>query len=150
MTSGARLLLIIVVGGVLLAAGTVATTAAAIYSAGTIGVDVRERSGNAVTVRVPAGVANVALALVPDRVIEELWREAAHDEELEPWLPAVREAWGEIDSARDFVLVEVSERNHHVRVEKKGRHLMVHVDSDGDTVSVTIPVSTIRRVIHKL
>lgn len=150
MTSGARLLLIVVVGGVLLVAGTVATTAAAIYSAGSIGIDVREISGSNVTVRVPAGLANVALAFVPDRVVEEVWREAAHDEELEAWLPAIRDAWDEIDSARDFVLVEVSERASHVRVEKLGRHLVIRVESDGDSVHVTIPVSTVRRVIHKL
>ena len=50
----------------------------------------------------------------------------------------------------DFVLVEISGPNEHVRVEKRGQQLIVLVDSGGERVKVAIPLKTIRKLLEKV
>ena len=148
MSTGARLLLIVLIGGVLLAFASVAAAAAAIYGAGTIAVNVQERAGSHVSVHVPAGLANMVLGLVPDRVIEEALAEA--NAEIEPWVPAARNAWKQLEQAPDFVLLEVVDGHQFVRVEKQGTQIRVHVDFDDGSVDVAVPLKTVRKLLHKI
>jgi len=148
MNSAARLLLFVVVGAVLLAFATVAMAAAAVIGAGSIDVRVHGERGSHVALRVPAGLANVALACVPDSVIEQALREAPP--ELDGVFPAVRDAWRQLERAPDFVLLEVVDRDLRVRVEKRDGQLQLHVDEDGETVDVALPMKTLRRLVDRL
>ena len=153
MSRGARLLLIIVVGGTLLTVATVGMAAAAIYNSGTIAVDVQENHGGSVSIHVPAGLANLALDLVPDSLIEEALSAVAMDvsTEVAPLLPAVRAAWNEFAAAPDFVLVEVRSDDELVRIEKKGKSLLIRVDSGGgEAVRVSVPIKTIGKLLRKV
>jgi hypothetical protein len=148
MTTGARVLLIVVGGVVLLAFASVAMAAAAIYGSGTIAVDVRDGAGTDVSVHVPAALANVALGLVPDSLVEEALRDAPP--EVEPILPAVRDAWRELEESRDFVLVQVVDGDDSLRVEKRGKQLVVRVEFDDGDVHVTVPLKTVRKLVRKV
>ena len=147
MATGAKILLVVVGGGIILMAATVAAGAAAIYSGGTITVDVEERNGGGVSVHVPAALANLALALVPNHLVERAIEDVS--DEIEPYLPALQNAWDEFERAPDFVMVEVRGRNEHVRVEKKDGKLLVTVNDNGDDLRVEVPLRTLRRIVRK-
>jgi hypothetical protein len=148
MTRAARVLLIVVLGGTLLAAASVATAAAAAYRAGSIAVDVQQSAGDRYSVQVPAVLLHAALGLIPDRVVHDAWRGLPH--ETRAWLPALGVAWNEIQRAPDFVLLEVTAPDEHVRIEKRGGHLLVHVDSGGDDVRIRVPLRTMGRLARRL
>ena len=148
MSKGARVLLIVLVGGTLLMAATMALGAAAIYSGGTIEVDVEDQGSGSLSLTVPAVLADLAVGLVPSHLVDKALENAP--DELRSWMPAVREAWREFARAPDFVLVEISGPNEHVRVEKRGKQLIVLVDSGGERVKVAIPLKTIRRLLEKV
>lgn len=148
MSATARVLLVIVVGGALLTVATVATAAVAIYSAGTIAVTVEEDRGDQFSVRVPAGIANLAINLIPGSVVDEALRDVS--QEIEPLVPSVRDAWSELNATGDFVLVEVNDGGEHVLVRKVGNRLLVTVDTDDTNIEVALPMKTIGKLIHKL
>ena len=87
---------------------------------------------------------------VPRDIIE--WQLATDeaDVELDPWLPAVRQAWRELEDSTDAVLVEASSDGQTVRVEKRGGRLIVHVDADGGVVDVSVPTKTVRKLMARL
>jgi hypothetical protein len=151
MTAIGRVLMVMVVGAGLLTAATVATAAAAIYSSGTIAVQVEEGRGHQYSVRIPAVIANLALSLIPGRLVDEALYDVSAD--IQPYVPAVRDAWSELNATGDFVLVEVNNGgggSDHVRIEKRGDNLLISVDSDDADIEVAVPIKTIGKVIHKL
>ena len=147
MTTSAKVLLVVVGGGILLMAATVAAGAAAVYSSGTITVDVEERDGGGVSVHVPAALANLALAMVPDHLVEKAIQNVS--EEIEPYLPGLRDAWAEFERAPDFVMVEVRGHDELLRVEKRAGKLIVTVDSGGDDLRVEVPLRTLHKIVNK-
>lgn len=148
MSAGAKVLLILVGGGIVLGAATVVAGATVVYGSGTIAVDVHENHGGTVSVNIPAGLANLALTLVPDSVVEKAIHEVSV--ELEPYLPALHEAWSEFERAPDFVLVEVHDGREHVRVEKKNRKLIVLIGGSGEDIRIEVPLKTLRKIVRKL
>jgi hypothetical protein len=119
-------------------------TVAAVYSSGTIAVDVRPEDDSHISVALPAVIANLAIALVPSEVVSDM------TEDLEPVWPTIQAAARELDEAPDFTLLEVDSRETHVQIRKEGGRLLVTVDDRGDRVSVALPLSTIRRIVEKL
>ncbi len=82
-------------------------------------------------------------------MIEEAIDHARAD--LDPRVgPALREAWDELSRSPDFVLFELNDGPDTVRVEKHGKKLLVHVDSDEAVVDVSVPVRTVERILDKL
>lgn len=148
MTAAARVLLVIVVGGTLLMAATVATAAVALYGAGTIAVTVEEDRGDRFSVRVPAGLANLVLNLIPGRLVDEALRDVS--DEIDPFVPSVRDAWAQLNATGDFVLVEVNEGDEHVLVRKVDDKLVITVDTNDTDIDIAVPMKTIGKVIHKL
>ena len=144
MSLGTKIFLSIAGGIALLMLATVGVVAAAVYSAGTIDVDVRPADGGRFSVSVPAALANLAVALVPSSVVRDA------SAELEPVLPAVREAGQELWDAPDFVLVEVTGPDENIKVEKRDGRLIVLIDADGDNVRVEVPMNTLRKVTRRL
>lgn len=144
MSSGTRLLLAIFAGLFLLTTVTVAATVTAVYHSGTISLEVRPEDDSQISFALPAAVANLAIAFVPAEVISDL------TDELEPVWPTVEAASRALDEAPDFTLLEIESRDTHVMVRKQGDRLLVSVDDKGDSVSVALPLSTVRRIVDKL
>ena len=150
MPVSVRWVLAIALAVVIVMSLAVGGAVAAIYRGGTIAVDVRESNGGTkVAVGVPAGLANLAIALAPGDLIpvEEV---APIADELRPYWPAAQAALDELSRLPDFVLVEVEGRDEHVLVKKVDRKIVVLVESDGAQVEVSIPLTTVRQFWRKL
>jgi hypothetical protein len=144
MTLGAKIFLGLFAAMTTLTVATVGAGAAAVYSAGSVAVEVQPDEGTNISLGVPAILLHLAIWFTPDEVVEDL------AEELEPVWPTVRAAAYELERAPDFVLLEVRSSDEHVRIEKRRGRLIVLVDSDTDYVRVAIPLGTVRRVADKL
>ena len=91
MTLGAKIFLGLFAAAVTLTLATVGAGAAAVYSAGTVAVDVQEPEGGTnLSLGMPAILLHLAIALTPDELIEEFARE------LEPVWPTVQAAAREL------------------------------------------------------
>jgi len=153
MPRGVRWVLGIALASVLLVSLTVGATVGSVYQAGTISVSVQPRSGGAINVALPAGVANMALAAIELVPVEALPLDEAPAEALdalEHYLPAAQQALDRLAKEPDFVLVEVRSSDEHVVVRKEGRTLRVLVDSDDGRVNVSIPLSTVKQFTKRL
>jgi hypothetical protein len=144
MTLGAKIFLGLFAALTTLTLATVGAGAAAVYSAGSVAVDVQPDEGTNLSLGVPAILLHLAIALTPDEVVEDL------AQELEPVWPTVRAAAYELEQAPDFVLLEVRSSDEYVKIEKRRGRLVVVVESDADHVRVAIPLGTVRRVADKL
>ena len=104
----------------------------------------RPEEGSDLSIRVPAGLAHLAIALAPDDVVTE----AIAD--LEPVWHSVTAAARVLEDAPDFTLLEVRSAEERVLVRKESGRLLILVDSAGDTVRVAVPLGTVRRLVEKL
>ena len=113
--------------------------------AGTIVVHVDEHrpGGDRVHIQVPGALAEVALQFLPDVMCVEA---ADHYDE---WAPIVEAACSELSSCPDGVFVEASGPREHVRIMKKGRSIVVNVDSDDETVHIVMPLRIVSTVLSK-
>ena len=153
MPSGVKWVLAIALTSVLLVSLTVGATVGSVYHSGAISVLVQPRSGGAISIAVPASVANVALAAVEFVPLEALPTDEAPAQALnllEHYLPAAQQALDRLADQPDFVLVEVESDGEHVLVRKEGRSLRVLVDSDDGRVDVSIPLSTVKQFTKRL
>lgn len=107
-------------------------------------MQVEDVEGGDFSVRVPAGLADLALTFVPASVVRDL------AEELEPVWPVARASYDGIAEAPNFVMVEYNDGDEHVRVEKRGHSLVVHVDSDNEKIHVELPLRLVERILSKL
>jgi len=116
------------------------------YSEGAVIVYVHEKKpeGHRIWVPAPALLVDLGVRFVP----EERLRDALQD--LRPWLPAIEAAGHELERSPDGLLVEVKDRTDHVMVSKGGDVLRVDVDSETETVHVSVPISLIESVAERL
>jgi hypothetical protein len=132
---------------VLVSALTVGTAATAVYRAGTIDVQVQD-GGTDVSVRVPAALANLAIAFAPTAVIPQEALDEIPDE-IEQFRPLLEQFGDSLIDAPDFVIVEVAQRGEYVRVEKREGRILVLVESADGRVHVSVPVKTLHRALGK-
>jgi len=113
--------------------------------AGMIAVNVVEHrpGGDEVHVKVPGALVEMALPFVPDVVCMDA------SGEMEKWGPVLKSICGELRSMDDGVLVEVSGRRENVLIHKKGGSVIIDVDSDDETVHITMPLGTVSAVLSK-
>jgi hypothetical protein len=125
--------------GTLVLAGIVA-------DAGFIGVRVQEKKPGGTNLRlyVPAVLVPLGLRLAPERELERAMSQARE------FLPAMRIAAEELERIPDGLLVEVSSPREHVLIVKRGGSLVVDVDSDRETVHVTLPLKIVRNLARDL
>lgn len=135
------LVALLVCGGVALAL--------AIHQGGMIEVDVHAKGpgGTDVTgLRVPGCLASLALHFVPDREFRvqagELDRRGLTSESL-------RKVMDALAKIPDAVLIEVRDRDEHVRIAKEGRHLTVLADGDDEIVCVRVPIRLAAQLARK-
>ena len=117
---------------------------AVLFHEGAIKVDVQEKreGGDHVFVVAPATIMTWGVNLIPQDKLPRLPREAREA------LPAIEAAAAELERLPDFILVEVQERDEHVKIQKIGGNLVVDVDSPRETVHVSVPLRAARKAIE--
>ena len=115
---------------------------AAVYSMGTIRLDVEVEGAN-FSVPLPAGLIPLAVRLLPGDVCREL-------DYAEPQWEALRRAADAFSELPDAILVEVRDRTDHVTVAKRDRRLVVDVRSDDEHIAVSVPVEIVSSVTRQL
>jgi hypothetical protein len=127
-------------------AGTTLMAGALVMHEGVITVNVREKwpDGSHVRLFVPATVVGLGMSLAPKSKIEHATRHARK------YLPLARIGAEELAKCPDFVLVEVKDRDEHVRIQKVGGRLLVDVDSPREEVHVAVPLKTVISALRDL
>jgi hypothetical protein len=92
----------------------------------------------------PAILAPIAARLVPYHKLAE----AAN--KLEPFLPTIRAALDGLSEAPDMTLVEVSNPDEYVHVEKDGGSIVVDVSNEDATVHVSVPLNAIDSTVSAI
>lgn len=113
---------------------------------GVVSVHVAEkgRYGQRVSVTVPAGIVNTALALAPLGCVDH----SVHDEEALRWLPAVQALVSELDHYDDVVIFEAQDDNESVSIVKHDGRLRVMIESPHESVRVSIPAGTVHAAVR--
>lgn len=127
-------------------AGTTLLAGALVFHEGVITVNVREKRADGDHIRffVPAMVVSYGMGLAPEKEIRRATRHARE------FLPAARIGMQELAKCPDTVLVEVRDRDEHVRIEKRGGRLLIDVDSRKEEVRVGVPIQTVVSAIKEL
>lgn len=125
--------------GALVVAGIVA-------DAGFIGVRVHEKKPDGTNLRlyVPAILVPAAIKVMPAHELDRAMMQAKE------FLPAMRIAAEELERIPDGPLVEVDSPREHVSIVKSGGSLIVDVDSDRETVHVTLPLKMVSQLARDL
>jgi hypothetical protein len=127
-------------------ASTVAFATIYTFREGLIKVDVDEfrAGGSHVHVWVPAAAVPAALHFAPHRHMENA---AQH---LEPFMPTIRQLAKELRKYPDAQFVDVVDGSDHVKVGTSGGKLQIDVVQPGESVHVTVPISTLEDVASQL
>jgi len=99
-----------------------------------VGVDENYSGGTHLHLIVPAMLAPIAAACIPERHLHQV------REQIQPFLPAIRIAAYELNKLPDVDLVEVRDIGEHVRISKVGGGLKIEVQSPEEHVDVWIPL----------
>ncbi|MDH3628576.1 MAG: hypothetical protein OEV00_14230 [Acidobacteriota bacterium] len=148
MSNGTRVFLI--VAGIVMLATTVTVVGAgaAVYNSGSIEIEVRQQRGADLSVRVPAAVLRLVLALVPDRAISEARGELRN--ELPADIRGLDRSLRELRDAPDFTIAEINGQDHHVEVRKTDGEFIVDVTDGPDTFHVSVPVDTFLWLLNRV
>jgi hypothetical protein len=126
--------------------GTMVAGAGLLCSEGFVDVNVVQHRDSSPHIHViaPAMLAPIAVRLVPDEKL------ARASEQIQPWLPTIREALDSLQDAPDMTLVEVSDADEYVHVAKYGGDIVVDVANRGETVHVSAPIRAIHSTVEAL
>jgi len=146
MSRRRKLLLGIVLLVVVLVVGTVGLGAATAVGRGVIHVQVDSGGldGDHFGLAVPAVLIDLALLVAPVHLVAD---EIPIDE-IRPYLPLMRELSHQIEILPDAVFVEVTGPGERVRIEKRNGRFVIDVTDSGDTVHVSVPVSSVTRLMR--
>lgn len=124
----------------------VAVAGTYVFHEGVIRVDVDESRGqeNHVHFWVPATVVPVAMHVAPRRSLEH----AA--EQVRPFLPALREISKELRKYSNAELVDVRDKDQHVRISVRDAKVYIDAVSEGENIHVSVPAETISDVADRL
>ena len=89
----------------------------------------------------PVNLAHIALSLIPDEELADVRAE------LEPWMPVIEVVMAELADCPDGVLVEVEDGDETVSIVKRGRKLVIDIDTRDESVHVSIPIRGVARLI---
>jgi hypothetical protein len=134
---------VMVVGSGLLIAGTVAV-------GGLVTVKVQEdrADGTNVYIPVPAALLDLGLMLVPDEEMAEMRADLRED--LGDWGPAVAASLDAFADCPDGLLLEAQDGAETVRIEKRGRSFLIHVDDGSSDVRISVPARFLGRVARMI
>jgi hypothetical protein len=136
----------VVVAGVAVGVNAAVIGAAVAYHEGAAVVSIHEKKADGVNLWIPVPVALVhaGVSFAPAHEIQEATRE------LDRWRPLVNAVLDELDQAPDAVFVDVRTGDETVTVAKRHGRLVVDVDTDGETVHVSVPTDAIRTILDAL
>lgn len=142
-----RVTLAILVAMLVVFTGTAAALAATVAVTGFAHVEVDDPESGSISVPVPALAVDAALAVASVAIPAE--EKARMRRDIEPYRPLLAALANELERCPDATLVEVESPRESVRIEKRGRNLVVDVDDRaGDTrVHVTLPMRTMKRAL---
>lgn len=129
------------------AAALVAVPAGAVHAqeagdtqeASWVHVRVDEADGAKVRVNLPISLVDVALESAGEEALAD--GRLRLGDESDVTVEEIRRMWRELRDAGDVELVNVQDDEEHVRVFRRGDHVFVHVDEDGEEkVRVEMPV----------
>lgn len=92
----------------------------------------------------PAMLAPIAVRLVPNDKLADA------SEKLRPWLPTIRAALDSLRDSPDLTLVEVSDPDEYVHVEKRYGDIVVDVANRKETVHLSVPIRAIHSTVEAL
>lgn len=143
------LLILVLVSGILIL-GSGFLLAASIVTTGLVTVKVDESGpgGTHLYVPVPAVLVHAGMSVLPALVEEDVWEEVRTD--LGQWAPVAAEVLRAVEDAPDAVLVEIENDREHVRIEKDGRSLEIHVREGNDSYEISLPASLLGRVAREI
>jgi hypothetical protein len=107
-------------------------------------VDAKGPGNSDVRIQVPGAVAQAGLFFVPDVVYAEM------ADGMDEWGAVVSALKGELENCPDAVFVQVDSDSENVLIRKEGKHLVIDVDSDDETVHVRVPLGIVSRVLSKI
>jgi hypothetical protein len=137
-----KTLFAILFGIPLLLAASCAAVVYAVGHAGSLEVSIHEKHGGGhVGVRLPAVVVPMAMAIVHLPFTAD-----CHSDCSVP-MGVVSNVLHDLADCPDGVLVDMRTSDEVVFVEKKEGRLVVHIDTEDETVSAAIPLSTARAVL---
>jgi hypothetical protein len=148
MSSRTRLGIAIVFGVVLMGLTTVVAGTAVVYRSGSVSIEVEPRDGRGVSLRLPAGLLDLALAATPSSVFDELAHEMGR-EARDVW-PIVDALADELDACPDATFVEVHRGGEHVTIAKRRGRFVIRVDTPYERVRLAFPIGTARRVVDRI
>lgn len=136
--------LFIVIGGLAIAlTAAVVSFAAYVHHHGVVVVEVQERNGTDLRLRVPGALVQAVLPLIPNRI----WDDSC-GEDWAVWTTVARRIIGEMESCPDFIAVECRNAGECVHVAKEGGHLVVRVDAPGEKVRVSVPLPLVAAILR--
>lgn len=150
MKTMAKVLLILTAVAGILLLGSGFLLAASIVHTGLVTVKVNESGpdGTHLYLPVPAVLVHAGLTVIPALVEADVWEEVRTD--LGEWAPVAAEALRAVEDAPDGVLVEVENDREHVRIEKDGRSLEIHVRDGKDRFDISLPANLLGRVAREI
>jgi hypothetical protein len=119
---------------------------AVVYDMGAIrvSVDCKKKDGQSIHLVVPAALVSAGIHLVPQREL----RQAAPEmrDQMRQWTPVLRAAARELRNCPDGPLVQVQGPGEQVDIQLRHGTLVIHVDSDDETVRVAVPLGLVESV----
>lgn len=130
---------VMIVGSGLLIAGTIAV-------GGLVTVKVQEdrADGTNVYIPVPAALLDLGLMLVPDEEMDRVQADLRKD--LGDWGPAFAASLEAFEDCPDGLLLEAQDGAETVRIEKRGRSFLIHVNDGASDVRISVPTRFLGRV----
>jgi len=126
--------------------GTVAVAGVVVFSEGAISVRVLQKrhEGHHIRLVLPAMLVPLGMSFVPNAKLQQA------SEEVRPWLPTIEVATRELARCPDGVFVAVKGPHEQVSIAKRGGALQIDVDSEEETVHVSVPLGMMHRVVRRL
>lgn len=154
MSRGLKILTVTLGVVAILFVGTGMLVAATVIQAGMVTLQVEERHGQDINLVIPAGLLYAGMALAPalseeveaelDGVRREIRREI--DTELGEMGPHLAGILTDLESCPDAVLLEARSPGEHVRIEKRGDKLHIHVRDAESNMKISIPAGLMSRL----
>jgi hypothetical protein len=118
-----------------------------VYDAGAVRVSVHEKhpGGDSIRIIAPAAIVPLAMAFVPDRVLEQDLPPEARNA-----LPALKIAAEELRKLPDCTLVEVHGPGEDVTIALRDGTLAIDVDSKDEEVHVQVPLGVVESVASRI
>jgi hypothetical protein len=125
---------------------TLAMSTAYVFHEGVIKVDVDEFQGDGSHIHlwVPATAVSLGLYVVPRHHLER----AA--QQVQPFLPALREITKELKRYSNAQLVEVKEKDEHVQIAVVDGKIQIDVVDPQESIHIRVPVETLEDVSDRL